>query len=82
MRTCDHVAIHQHRADAYRAGLLALRLVNGSGQSSFQKEVVDAVFKHAAKKHAAIHRQLLAAGNLGLTNRVFRRTGICGGNGL
>ena len=50
MRARNHVALPQRGANAYSASLLSLCLMDGSGHSALEEQIVDPLFKHPAKK--------------------------------
>jgi hypothetical protein len=50
MRAGNYVALPQRSANARGASLLSLCLMDGSGHSALEKQIVDLLFEHPAKK--------------------------------
>jgi len=50
MRARNYVALPQGGANTHSASLLSLCLMDGSGHSALEEQIVDLFFEHSAKK--------------------------------
>ena len=67
----NDIGLCQRRTHPHGGGFLTLRLMNGSGQPPFQKQVVDPVFKHAARQHAPVHTQAEVLAETQIAHKAF-----------
>ena len=56
MRARNYVALPQCSANTYSASLLSLCLMDGSGHSALEEQIVDLFFEHSAKKKLSEQR--------------------------